>query len=505
MATSSANTKSLTNHVEDATRTLWDEPLAPIPDEIPIRQNLDEISNIIDEIDNVVEIDDQKNNQNKKDANNNNNITNHNNDNNNNGLHHNESNINDNIDIQHHDRLHDSRKIANQQILSINSGPMSEGLLKVATPSSLQDTAKTICYFMSCLFIIGFIFIIIGTLLYMEKQSDYMFVATVSLISGIISLGSSIVYFVAYFITKCSKRIDESEQKKYKANQLQSSSSTTTVNLTISTPEKDNDISSSSLIMPESLYSKEHNQNVQLNNLNVRSNLNQPSGSNSTTVVSTVVDKFAFLNVDDLEQQITPTTKMTHTEVDKNMSKLITKDELHQTPNQTKNQFDANWRRSNSSISNGGGNRSRSRNLLDTFTFHSPSQFPSFSNGLHSHSLNRRHYRHQNSDSKSELLSNELENENMLFDVDHIDPAAANVQHNNSQQTRRSSLDIGLNNSSSSTTAIDDLDDSNIIVINSGVKKSLTNGMSKNGSKNSFEQPFVIVQFNKNPSTKLVA
>nr|XP_027199405.1 GATA zinc finger domain-containing protein 14-like [Dermatophagoides pteronyssinus] len=417
MATSSANTKSLTNHVEDATRTLWDEPLAPIPDEIPIRQNLDEISNIIDEIDNVVEIDDQKNNQNKKDANNNNNNnnininTNHNNDNNNNGLHHNESNINDNIDIQHHDRLHDSRKIANQQILSINSGPMSEGLLKVATPSSLQDTAKTICYFMSCLLIIGFIFIIIGTLLYMEKQSDYMFVATVSLISGIISLGSSIVYFVAYFITKCSKRIDESEQKRYKANQLQSSSSTTTVNLTIS-------------------------------------------------------NKFAFLNVDDLEQQITPTTKMTHTEEDKNMSKLITKDELHQTPNQTKNQFDANWRRSNSSISNGGGNRSRSRNLLDTFTFRSPSQFPSFSNGLHSHT--------------------------------------ANVQHN-SQQTRRSSLDIGLNNSSSSTTAIDDLDDSNIIVINSGVKKSLTNGMSKNGSKNSFEQPFVIVQFNKNPSTKLVA
>lgn len=162
MATSSANTKSLTNHVEDATRTLWDEPLAPIPDEIPIRQNLDEISNIIDEIDNVVEIDDQTNNQNKKDANNNNNITNHNNDNNNNGLHNDESNINDNIDIQHHDRLHDSRKIANQQILSINSGPMSEGLLKVATPSSLQDTAKTICYFMSCLLIIGFIFIIIG-------------------------------------------------------------------------------------------------------------------------------------------------------------------------------------------------------------------------------------------------------------------------------------------------------------------------------------------------------
>ena len=140
---------------------------------------------------------------------------------------------------------------------------------------------------------------------------------------------------------------------------------------------------------------------------------------------------------------------------------------------------------------------------MDTFTFRSSSQFPSFSNGLHSHSLNRRHYRHQNSDSKSELLSNELENENMLFDVDHIDPAA-NVQHN-SQQTRRSSLDIGLNNSSSSTTAIDDLDDSNIIVINSGIKKSLTNGMSKNGSKNSFEQPFVIVQFNKNPSTKLVA
>lgn len=169
MATSSANTKSLTNHVEDATRTLWDEPLAPIPDEIPIRQNLDEISNIIDEIDNVVEIDDQKINQNKKDANNinNNNITNHNNDNNNNnGLHHNESNINDNIDIQHHDRLHDSRKIANQQILSINSGPMSEGLLKVATTSSLQDTAKTICYFMSCLFIIGFIFIIIGNFFY---------------------------------------------------------------------------------------------------------------------------------------------------------------------------------------------------------------------------------------------------------------------------------------------------------------------------------------------------
>lgn len=156
MATS-ANTKRLTNQVEDATRTLWDEPLAPIPDKIT-RVDFGDLTNATDEeIDDVVELDDHKNNIIKNDANfNNNNNTD-------NGQH--ESDDNDNIDIQHHDRLHDSRKNAAEQILCINSGPMSEGLLKVATPSSLNDTAKTICYFMSCLFIIGFLFIIAGNLL----------------------------------------------------------------------------------------------------------------------------------------------------------------------------------------------------------------------------------------------------------------------------------------------------------------------------------------------------
>ncbi|OTF82941.1 hypothetical protein BLA29_012918, partial [Euroglyphus maynei] len=142
MATSK---RSLTNHIEDATRTLWDEPLAPIPDKI----SRTELHVTDDEIDDVVELVDQKNIIIKKDANNNN----HN--------HHiNHGRHESIVDIQHHERLHDSRKIAGGQILSINSGPMSEGLLKVATPSSLQDTAKTICYFMSCLFVIGFLFII---------------------------------------------------------------------------------------------------------------------------------------------------------------------------------------------------------------------------------------------------------------------------------------------------------------------------------------------------------
>mgnify|MGYP006938789857 CR=1 FL=1 len=191
---------------------------------------------------------------------------------------------------------------------------------------------------------------------------------------------------------------------------------------------------------------------------------------------------------------------------DKNKSNLVTEDRF-QTPNQTKNQFDANWRRSNSSASNSYGNRSRSRNILDTFAFRSPNQFTPFSNGLHSSSINRRHYKNHKSDSKSELLSNE--HENMLFDVDHIDPVNHhdlnhNSHHHHHNLNRSSSLDMKFDESFSST-AVDDPDESKIIVINPGVKNSIKNGISKNGNSETFEKPFVIVQFNKNSSAKLVA
>lgn len=151
-----------------------------------------------------------------------------------------------------------------------------------------------------------FLFLNQGILLYMDSQSEYIFTAIVSFIFGIISLGSSIVYFVAYFFNKCSKRINQMEQKRYKTNQLQSSSSTTTVNLNISTTETD---IASTAVIPGSSYSKEQNQSFQTNNRTIKSNLNQPSSS-STTVLSTAVDKFSFLNVDDLEQHVTPTATM---------------------------------------------------------------------------------------------------------------------------------------------------------------------------------------------------
>lgn len=119
-----------------------------------------------------------------------------------------------------------------------------------------------------------------------------------------------------------------------------------------------------------------------------------------------------------------------------------------------------------SSQSPNNDNKLRKHNIFDTLSFRgnkhnnqsSLSSFSSFING-----------NNNKSDSKCQLL-NDNDNENMLFDVNHIDLSNTNF----------SSFDI-IDRPSD----FDDyLDDSTITL--------------KNVNSNHLEQPFVIVQFNKN-------